>query len=75
MWLINSEGHVVDKFMGASYDAESKQYQLLVRWRGLSELEVSWEPIHAMIEDVPAAVKSFVAGNIRHDIVRPMDFF
>ncbi|GMF45199.1 unnamed protein product [Phytophthora fragariaefolia] len=38
----NREGHVVSKFLRASYDAPAKGYKLLVQWRGLSEQEDSW---------------------------------
>ncbi|OWZ24453.1 hypothetical protein PHMEG_000527 [Phytophthora megakarya] len=63
------KSHVVEKFLQASYDTVAKCYKLLVSWRGLSELEDSWEPSQAMIEDVSTAVKSFIAENIHQDVV------
>ncbi|KAE9082795.1 hypothetical protein PF010_g21445 [Phytophthora fragariae] len=68
----NSEGHVVSKFLRASYDTAAKSYKLLVRWRGLSEQEDSWEPVQVMLEDVPAAVKAFIADHADESIVRKL---
>ncbi|ETO58622.1 hypothetical protein F444_22997 [Phytophthora nicotianae P1976] len=41
----NSEGHVVEKLLEARYDATSAMRQLLVKWRGLCELENTWDPV------------------------------
>ncbi|EGZ24057.1 hypothetical protein PHYSODRAFT_311193 [Phytophthora sojae] len=59
----NSEGHVVLKFVCASYEAAAKCYKLL---------EGSWEPVQVMLEDVPAAVKAFITAHADEDIVRQL---
>uniref|UniRef100_H3H500 Chromo domain-containing protein n=1 Tax=Phytophthora ramorum TaxID=164328 RepID=H3H500_PHYRM len=56
----NSEGHVVEKLLDARYDAATKQFQLLVHWRGLDALEDSWEPAVSLFADVPVLVRAFV---------------
>ncbi|KAK1945593.1 Pro-Pol polyprotein [Phytophthora citrophthora] len=59
----NSEGHVVDALLEARYNSMEKRHELKVHWRGLDSIEDSWEPAATLMQDVPAAVKSFVRAN------------
>ncbi|ETK78126.1 hypothetical protein L915_15791 [Phytophthora nicotianae] len=68
----NNEGHVVEKLLEARYDATSAMNQLLVKWRGLCELENTWEPVQNLLEDVPALVKRFAAQNKKDPAVKSM---
>ncbi|KAE9339584.1 hypothetical protein PF008_g11502 [Phytophthora fragariae] len=68
----NSEGHVVEELREARYDKTAKTHQLLVKWRGLGELETSWEPVHNLLEDVPSLVKKFAAKHKRDPLVKAL---
>ncbi|KAF4045960.1 Calponin homology domain-containing proteinromo [Phytophthora infestans] len=59
----NSEGHVVEELKEARYNSTAKTHELLVKWRGLTEEENSWEPVQNVIEDVPVLVKKFLTSN------------
>ncbi|KAF4140825.1 Chromo (CHRromatin Organization MOdifier) domain [Phytophthora infestans] len=59
----NSEGHVVEELKEARYNSTAKTHDLLVKWRGLTEEENSWEPVQNLIEDVPVFVKQFLTNN------------
>ncbi|KAH9089361.1 hypothetical protein LEN26_019240 [Aphanomyces euteiches] len=52
-------GHEVEEFVDCKFDRSTKQWMLLVKWRGLEDLEKSWEPVLALLEDVPEAVRKF----------------
>ncbi|GMF60896.1 unnamed protein product [Phytophthora fragariaefolia] len=68
----NSEGHVVEELREARYDKTAKTHQLLVKWRGLGELENSWEPVQNLLEDVPSLVKEFAAKHKRGPLVKAL---
>ena len=34
--------------------------QLLVSWKGFDEVEMSWEPINTLLEDIPTLVKAYI---------------
>lgn len=63
----NSEG---DNLREVRYDLKSNQFQFLVHWRGLHELEDSWEPAHTLLEDVPALVKVFARDHLDDPTVK-----
>jgi hypothetical protein len=68
----NSEGHVVEHLMGHRYDKASKQYELLIKWRGLDKEESTWESVSHLLQDIPAAVKRYMKSKIRDPFVRKM---
>jgi hypothetical protein len=37
----------------------NKAYEVLIKWRGLQELENSWEPNSNIAEDVAVLLKAF----------------
>jgi transposase InsO family protein len=41
-------------------NAESNEWELLVSWQGLQDVENSWEPFDSMLADVPALVRQYV---------------
>jgi hypothetical protein len=55
----NSEGFEVEELVAARYVAAKKAYEVLVKWRGLQDLESSWEPAASIKEDVPALFRAF----------------
>ncbi|KAG3114662.1 hypothetical protein PI124_g3774 [Phytophthora idaei] len=61
----NSEGHVVDSLLKAQYNMNKKRHEIKVHWRGLDEIEDSWEPAVTLLQDVPVAVKAFVRKHIK----------
>lgn len=68
----NSEGHVVDRILGARYNASRKQHELHIRWRGLAEAEDSWEPALTIYTDVKAAVRAFFDAHLSDPAVQAM---
>ncbi|KAI9988016.1 hypothetical protein PInf_024276 [Phytophthora infestans] len=60
---VKGEGHVVEELKEARYNSTAKTHDLLVKWRGLTEEENSWEPVQNLIEDVPVFVKQFLTNN------------
>ncbi len=50
----NSEGFEVEELVAAK-----KAYEVLIKWRGLQDLESSWEPAASIKEDVPALFRAF----------------
>jgi Chromo (CHRromatin Organisation MOdifier) domain len=44
------------------YCHDPQGYEVLVQWRGLEEIEDSWEPMDAMYEDVPVIVERYVCS-------------
>ncbi|KAG2870789.1 hypothetical protein PC116_g7687 [Phytophthora cactorum] len=66
----NSEGHVVDFLLKARYNKTAKRHEIKVHWRGLDQLEDSWEPAEVLLEDVPNAVKAFVST---HNTLAPVN--
>eukprot|EP00644_Phytophthora_capsici_P005002 jgi/Phyca11/96735/e_gw1.1.633.1 len=68
----NSEGHVVEEPLGARYDEAKAMHQLLVKWRGLCDLENTWEPVENLLEDVPALVKRFAKQHTKDQTVKSM---
>ncbi|KAG2789690.1 hypothetical protein PC129_g11034 [Phytophthora cactorum] len=61
----NSEGHVVDSLLKARYNMNEKHHEIKVHWRGLDEIEDSWEPAVTLLQDVPVVVKAFVRKHIK----------
>ncbi|GMF18153.1 unnamed protein product [Phytophthora lilii] len=42
------------------YNPTAKQWELLVSWHGLQEIEDSWEQSTSMLRDVPGLVEAYV---------------
>ncbi|KAG3019397.1 hypothetical protein PC121_g13424 [Phytophthora cactorum] len=42
-----------------------KHHEIKVHWRGLDEIEDSWEPAVTLLQDVPVVVKAFVRKHIK----------
>ncbi|GMF51704.1 unnamed protein product [Phytophthora fragariaefolia] len=68
----NGEGHVLKRLLEARYAKEQKRYEVLVAWRGLSELENPWEPATVLKQDVPALLKKFITDRTAEGMVTKM---
>ncbi len=68
----NSEGHVVEKITGHRYDKPSTTYELRVKWKGLQEVESTWESAAELYSDVPVLVKKYVQQKTRDPWIRKM---
>ncbi|ETV72286.1 hypothetical protein H257_12747 [Aphanomyces astaci] len=55
----NSEGYEVEAIVDARYVAAKKDYEVLLKWRGLNDVENSWEPAATIKEDVSMAKAYF----------------
>ncbi|KAH9106104.1 hypothetical protein LEN26_001487 [Aphanomyces euteiches] len=54
-------GHIVEELRECKFDKALKRWVILVKWRGLEEIENTWEPVDNLLEDVSSAVKAFMA--------------
>ncbi|ETV97789.1 hypothetical protein H310_09141 [Aphanomyces invadans] len=43
-------GHEIEALVDCKFDRNLKQWMLLVKWRGLDELEKTWEPVTSSLE-------------------------
>jgi hypothetical protein len=51
----------VRAFRDLRYDAEQREYFVLVSWLGFDEADNTWEPLLALFEDLPQEVAEFLA--------------
>jgi len=56
----------IDKVIDMRMHEETGELQLLIQWKGFSEVENSWEPATSINADAPALVKLFHARNATH---------
>ncbi|ETW05586.1 hypothetical protein H310_03330 [Aphanomyces invadans] len=54
-------GLEVEALVDYEFDRNLKQWMLLVKWRGLDEVEKTCESVTSLLKDVPYAVRSYVA--------------
>jgi hypothetical protein len=51
-----NHGYEVHSLLGLRYEAESKEFSVLVSWLGFDEADNSWEPLFRLHEDIPRVV-------------------
>jgi Chromo (CHRromatin Organisation MOdifier) domain/RNase H-like domain found in reverse transcriptase len=56
----NSEGHVIETLKAHQWNTQAKCFQFLVKWRGLTAAEDSWEDSTFIFKEVPAMVKKYL---------------
>jgi hypothetical protein len=56
----NEQGYEVLALKDLRFDPESKQFMVLVAWKGFEEHDSSWEPILVLSEDVPEKLCSIL---------------
>lgn len=49
----------VNELCAHKFNSSRKNYEILLSWRGLEEVEDSWEPLTKLIEDVPILVMEY----------------
>ncbi|EGZ20974.1 hypothetical protein PHYSODRAFT_497891 [Phytophthora sojae] len=49
----------VECFRDHRYNSATQQWEVLVSWRGLQDIEDSWEPLETMLRDVPVLVANY----------------
>ena len=52
----------VEKVLDARWNADVSNYQLLVKWDGLEEIESSWENLDKMKRETPKIVDAYLVG-------------
>ncbi|KAF0726139.1 hypothetical protein Ae201684P_020252 [Aphanomyces euteiches] len=55
----NSEGYEVEDIVDARYNSRAKSFEAKIKWRGLQDVQNSWEPADNIAEDVPVLFKAF----------------
>ena len=45
-----------------------RTWELCIAWRGLEDVENSWEPFHVIYKDVPRLVEAYVTENTSEDL-------
>lgn len=53
----------VEDVVGHRWNDRTKQWELMIKWRGLQEQENSWEPFVTMHEDIPNMVADYLETN------------
>ena len=59
-------GHFLDRILDIKQDRKSKQWSVLIRWKGLEDIDSTWEPLEIMWEDIPLALNSYLQDNKHH---------
>ncbi len=49
----NDQGYEVEAFGDARWNEVKQVYEIAVKWRGLDDVETSWEPAQNLFEDLP----------------------
>jgi hypothetical protein len=57
----NNSGYEVHSLRALRYEADAKQYSVLVTWLGFEPEDSTWEPILSLHEDVPDRFSRFLA--------------
>ena len=52
----------VDELRNSRLNPQIDELELLVKWRGFSEVENTWEPVQKLWEDVPTLVAKYAKG-------------
>jgi hypothetical protein len=58
-------GHLVEELLDYRYSRARKTWEIEVKWLGLQEIDNSWEPCDALLQDVPVLVREFIARGIK----------
>ena len=53
-------GHIVEALIDCKYNRQAKEWNILVKWMGIDEIENTWEPLSTLLEDVPAIVHKMI---------------
>jgi hypothetical protein len=67
----SQEGYEVESFGLVRYN-DNKNYEMEIKWRGLSEKENSFEPVKNIMEDVPLAFQKHLKKLRKDDVVVKM---
>ena len=59
----NDQGFLVEDFSACRWNADVKRFEIQVKWRGLSEAEMTWEPATNLMEDLPTQVSKYLSKN------------
>ena len=68
----NDQGYVVEDFKACRWNADAKCFEVQVKWRGLTEAEMTWESATNLLEDLPRVMKKFVLKNRNDKTVKRM---
>ncbi|KAH9115474.1 hypothetical protein LEN26_012978 [Aphanomyces euteiches] len=68
----NADGHVVDHLVDCRFNPKTAAFEVLVSWRGLQEIENSWEPATNLQEDIPVVLKRYVQEHGDKEVVSDM---
>ena len=68
----NDQGHVVESFGDCRWNPQTKAYEVQVKWRGLDDVEKSWEPATNLMEDLPVAFAKHLSTCSNDSVVRAM---
>jgi Chromo (CHRromatin Organisation MOdifier) domain len=65
----NDLGYDVRAITDIRFDAESKEYQILLSWLGFDRDDDSWEPLAVLLEDVPDKVHAFFRHSEKKNVI------
>ncbi|KAH9078233.1 hypothetical protein Ae201684P_019324 [Aphanomyces euteiches] len=68
----NADGHVIDHLVDCRFNPKTAAFEVLVSWRGLQEIENSWEPATNLLEDIPVVLKRYVQEHGDKEVVSDM---
>jgi hypothetical protein len=62
----------IEKISDLGEDKATQELRVLVKWKGFSERENSWEPIKVIWEDAPITIKEFCRENPKHALMEKL---
>ena len=68
----NDQGYEVEAFRTCRWNADQKKFEVQVKWRGLEEVDMTWEPAVNLMEDLPQAFEKFIRANANNVTIDQM---
>ena len=68
----------IESILAHTYDFDSGEYRLRIKWTGFSDLETTWEPLNLMYEDQPKRICQYLmslpdSDTFKADMLRTID--
>jgi hypothetical protein len=68
----NGQGYEVEEFGDARWNEVKQVYEIAVKWRGLDDVETSWEPAQNLFEDLPGPLTKYLKTRMGDPVFHAM---